>query len=94
MSRLQVQAILCNPALAVWVRLKPARNGRWVASTTLSCFQHPTPKGREACKPRREVGVPLKKCGFKRTHHAPSRKSPKRQSNQESSSSNSLSINC
>lgn len=68
--------IICLPALAVWTRLKPARNGRWVASSALICFQHPTilKGGREACRPHRELSVPFKKCGFKRAHHAPSRK--------------------
>ena len=72
----QFQVIFVYPALAVWTRLKPARDGRWVASTMLYCFQLPADLngGREACKPRREGGVPFKKCGFKRAHHAPSRK--------------------
>ena len=71
-----IQVSFIYPALAVWTCLKPAQNGRWVASTALYCFQLPADLdgGREACKPRCEVGVPFKKCGFKKAHHAPSRK--------------------
>lgn len=41
--------------------IKTCTDGRWVASTTLYCFQRPADLigGREACKPRREVGVPF-----------------------------------
>ena len=48
--------------------IKPARNGRWVASAPLYCFQLPTLRkgGREACKPRHKRGVPFQRCGFKK----------------------------
>ena len=70
----QIQRFFYNPALAVWARLKPARNGRWVASTTLYCYQRPTnlKGGREACKPRREGASRLRDVGLKEpiTHRA------------------------
>ena len=34
--------------------IKTCTNGRWVASAMFICFQRPTHKGREACKPHRE----------------------------------------
>lgn len=61
------------PALAVGTQLKPARDGRWVASVMLHApfFQ---PEGREVCDPHHETSVPFEKCGFKSVHfHAPSR---------------------
>ena len=62
-----------RPALAVGTQLKPARDGRWVASVMLHApfFQ---PEGREVCDPHHETSVPFEKCGFKSVHfHAPSR---------------------
>ena len=34
--------------------IKTCTYGRWVASAVFICFQRPTHKGREACKPHRE----------------------------------------
>lgn len=59
------------PALAVGTRLKPARNGRWVASVVLhASFFQPRSGGLQST---RRVSIPFKKCGFKRvrcTHRA------------------------
>ncbi len=63
-----------SPALAVGTRLKPARNGRWVASAALLCFQLPT-GGREACNSRGESASRLRNVGLKgsKMTHEPSR---------------------
>lgn len=37
-----------RPAMAVRTRLKPAQEGRWVASAAFPCFQLPTEAGRPA----------------------------------------------
>lgn len=42
------RTILESPALAVGTQLKPARDGRWVASAVLRCFQLPAEAGRPA----------------------------------------------
>ena len=49
-----------TPAVAVETRLKPARECRWVAAAPLRRFQLPGAfeKGREACDPQRERGIP------------------------------------
>ena len=63
-----------SPALAVGTRLKPARNGRWVASAALLCFQLPT-GGREACNSHSEPASRLRNVGLKgsKMTHEPSR---------------------
>ena len=53
-----------SPALAVGTRLKPARNGRWVASAVLLCFQLPT-GGREACNSHSESASRKRNVGLK-----------------------------
>lgn len=60
------------PALAVWTQLKPAQNGRWVASAVFLCFQLPT-GGREACNSHSESASRLRNVGLKGSDHAPSR---------------------
>ncbi len=65
-----------SPALAVGTRLKPARDGRWVASAVLLCFQLPT-GGREACNSHGESASRFRNVGLKgsKMTHEPSRAS-------------------
>ena len=70
-ARQKVKRAKSRPALAVGTRLKPARNGRWVASAMLhASFFQPRSGGLQST---RRVSIPFKKCGFKRvrfTHRA------------------------
>ena len=57
-----------GPALAVRAHLKPAQNGRWVASTALRRFQLPAAPRRGAGRPAVHAvssGIPFERCGFK-----------------------------
>ena len=51
------RTILESPALAVGTQLKPARDGRWVASAVLRCFQLPAEAGRPAVHTASERAV-------------------------------------
>ena len=54
-------------------QLKPARDGRWVASAKFRCFQLPAEAGRPAVHAMRWASR-FRDVGLNKTRHAPSRK--------------------